>query len=807
MKTGRQARTLLAAFCAFVTVVWSDGVAQKLSGHREVAVSAAANEQRLRDVMMVIDNSGSMKRNDPGFLAKSSVHELAGALGKQAHLGIVLFADRAELVMPLSGTGDQEYSKRLEASLAKVDYSGSFTDIPGGIEKAIYELKTNGRKDAEQLIVFMTDGKTDLKNRADIQWRNRWLTEGLLDEAKSRSIRIFGIAFTDSSDFNLIQTLTNGTGGEYFRYVTAKELQQRFSKEILQRMKPVTAPVSAPVAVAVPNAFGGTSTLIIVLFVFFAIVLLLFANIIGRSGRKKVKVPEAFIEDVDGTSQVPIPIKKAVFRLGRDPENDFCIEKDCVSAVHATIEYRSDEDAFHIKDQRSTNRTFVNDKPVNEGLIKGGDIIGLGTYKIRFKRPGQTGRRTILIPAEAARRQAETENESPLPEQAILVDVNRTCPRHTYSLTKRKTGIGRAQRENDICIPDAAVSSFHAEILYEDGTFFVRDKRSSGGTFLNGMNMQLKEWEKIPIKWGDEIIIAPNYRLRLSPGELYKSRETILGTPVTEEHRTSGWNDGNRPDACPNHPEHRPDRICRVCGKWFCGECVEEDSIEGGYLCSVCKREMTDAPPVSVQDPEPSGSADVAESAQSGGGELSMPEPEVPDSNDGKTIQKPLTCARHPGNRPKHICSVCKRACCEECVTTVDGRLVCSECSGSSSVSIIREKLAGRLKRIRVEIDGLLERMKNVTTDQTTEIIMSRMLFEFAEKEIVKPFNEVLASLQDRFPQALDDAADALPVDFSIPETINPGDLKMVHAVLNIVTERITVLLNITQAGSGRVDG
>ena len=44
--------------------------------------------------------------------------------------------------------------------------------------------------------------------------------------------------------------------------------------------------------------------------------------------------------------------------------------------------------------------------------------------------------------------------------------------------------IGRSQ-ENDIVIADSAVSSQHAEIEYDNGTFYITDFQSRNGTFVN----------------------------------------------------------------------------------------------------------------------------------------------------------------------------------------------------------------------------------------------------------------------------------------------------------------------------------
>jgi len=44
--------------------------------------------------------------------------------------------------------------------------------------------------------------------------------------------------------------------------------------------------------------------------------------------------------------------------------------------------------------------------------------------------------------------------------------------------------IGR-KLENDLVIQDVLVSREHAEILYRDNQYFLRDLNSTGGTFLN----------------------------------------------------------------------------------------------------------------------------------------------------------------------------------------------------------------------------------------------------------------------------------------------------------------------------------
>ena len=60
-----------------------------------------------------------------------------------------------------------------------------------------------------------------------------------------------------------------------------------------------------------------------------------------------------------------------------------------------------------------------------------------------------------------------------------------------FSLDRRITSIGRAL-ENDIVIPDARVSRFHAELRREDGSFVLRDLGSTNGTRVGDESIDQK---------------------------------------------------------------------------------------------------------------------------------------------------------------------------------------------------------------------------------------------------------------------------------------------------------------------------
>jgi len=69
----------------------------------------------------------------------------------------------------------------------------------------------------------------------------------------------------------------------------------------------------------------------------------------------------------------------------------------------------------------------------------------------------------------------------------------------THDLPEEKTTVGRIP-ENMLQIEDASVSSRHAEILFENNAWFIRDIGSTNGTFLNGAKI-----EHALLNHGDEL--------------------------------------------------------------------------------------------------------------------------------------------------------------------------------------------------------------------------------------------------------------------------------------------------------------
>jgi len=204
--------------------------------------------QAASDVMLVLDNSGSMRKNDPDFLLKPAMSEFVAGLDATTRAGLLIFDEDVDYAVPLAGL-DAATRAAIDAAVADIDYRGQYTNSPAAVERAIYELKKGGREDAARVIIFMTDGIVDTGNPEIDAEKTKWLREELAAAAAASGIRVFGVAFTENADFFLIQSLASKTGGEYFRALGAADLGGVF-EDVRGQLAAAPAAVAPPAPAA-----------------------------------------------------------------------------------------------------------------------------------------------------------------------------------------------------------------------------------------------------------------------------------------------------------------------------------------------------------------------------------------------------------------------------------------------------------------------------------------------------------------------------------------------------------------------------
>ena len=91
----------------------------------------------------------------------------------------------------------------------------------------------------------------------------------------------------------------------------------------------------------------------------------------------------------NGVAGIKIPLEQTALRIGRNEDNEICIDDALASREHALIErVKSEQDEklsnYVVRDLESTNGTFVNHEQVSAHLLVEGDMIRIGQAFFKY---------------------------------------------------------------------------------------------------------------------------------------------------------------------------------------------------------------------------------------------------------------------------------------------------------------------------------------------------------------------------------------------------------------------------------------
>lgn len=121
----------------------------------------------------------------------------------------------------------------------------------------------------------------------------------------------------------------------------------------------------------------------------------------------------ALILYVNSAPGIKYELDKNRITIGRDIDNDICLDDPCVSKQHAVIEIKTlslldETHEYHLIDLDSTNACLVNNQSATHALLAHGDYVRIGNHLFKFtaeaKRPVEKdANRTRAVTAASQR--------------------------------------------------------------------------------------------------------------------------------------------------------------------------------------------------------------------------------------------------------------------------------------------------------------------------------------------------------------------------------------------------------------------
>ena len=456
-----------------------------------LCLSSAFAAETARDIVLLVANSERMQTHDPQSLTRTAVTQFLQNLQVNTRVAIVTYDERILLVAPFTPMDDTNMN-RLRKQLNAISPRGRHRNSAAGLERAIYELKTKGRGEAQKLVIFLNDGTIDTGDRSQDLDFAKWLREILAQEAAEAGIQIYGIAFTENADIQSVQTLAHKTSGSYYRAFAAEDINPAF--------------------VDIQSAIWGTAA----------------QSSIPAPPRERTAPrhqPPAGVTDLssDMTQAAKTDPRLETARSRSDtiaaprttsPSSAAAPEQLAPTPSSASPAERKNSAGYEFPTQYLLLALFI---------VLG--LAGLGIVVFFIMRKPRAVRH------DPPARQTSSGIYTP---PGLLEDLNGVTGRESYDISGKLTWISRAHGEDSanvrtIVINDELISRDHAFIQYKNSGYWLLDRGSVNGTYVNGERIT----EEKLLKHGDQLRFA-RFEFKFLMPQRDDLAETVMARAVPQ---------------------------------------------------------------------------------------------------------------------------------------------------------------------------------------------------------------------------------------------------------------------------------
>jgi hypothetical protein len=487
----------IVGFCMSSTAFGQEPAGQELAG---------------QEIVLLIDNSGSMRKNDPQSLTKQAVAQFVQSSPAGSRVALILFDTKVEVLAPLTPINE---TTRLDllTLLDRIDFKGQLTNSGEALRRAIETLKQSAGAEEKKTVVFMSDGIIDTGNPARDLKAAETMRGELASAAVEADIRIFAIAFTDNADVQLMQDLAKATDGRYFQPMQPGDLAGVFG-EMSELFVAETAKPDLETEAAAPIA----------------------------ETEQAQETPSPKEEAPSPKEEAPSPKEEAPPVREESPS-----PKAADGAIPELPGEASTPEVPALPEPLPEVAIREEARPMSDTPLLAAPIPGWRASWLPAVAVGTVGFTLLLSvmsvvllyrlyrnPSRGAMgldRPADPHGHVP---RALLYcgQLSKESPEAptdgVYDVTGGPTLIGRAPGPGGLVIPGKGISREHAVVEYRDYAYWVLDQGSANGTFVN--NKRVERVQRL--HHGDRVRFNETDFLFLMPGR--KEADATVVVPLEQ---------------------------------------------------------------------------------------------------------------------------------------------------------------------------------------------------------------------------------------------------------------------------------
>lgn len=201
-----------------------------------VVYADASMPQNRFNVEIVLDASNSMNYTDPDGLRYEAIGQFINLLANEGnYLGGVVFSNKVEAQQALSKANSVDDKNAVMQTLKSVMSTAvtaemGYTNIGDGLEKAMADLEKNGSADLPSVIVFLSDGNTEMPTE-DEQEASLNAKADAIERARELGVKVYSICLNANgkADISEMDQISKSTGGISQEVKNAEDLVDVFN--------------------------------------------------------------------------------------------------------------------------------------------------------------------------------------------------------------------------------------------------------------------------------------------------------------------------------------------------------------------------------------------------------------------------------------------------------------------------------------------------------------------------------------------------------------------------------------------------
>lgn len=160
----------------------------------------------VKNVVMAIDDSGSMAQSDPDNSRYSAAKALITRMDTDNQVAVVTFNHEAVVVQPLTPLSSTANREKVLTAIDNLEPTEGGTNISGAVSEALQVIDSDGSKNHGAMVILLSDGVSNFDTTQELQ---TYVERGI-------AVNTIGLGLDDPAGTQLLQDIARVTGGQYY---------------------------------------------------------------------------------------------------------------------------------------------------------------------------------------------------------------------------------------------------------------------------------------------------------------------------------------------------------------------------------------------------------------------------------------------------------------------------------------------------------------------------------------------------------------------------------------------------------------